>query len=199
VSELETIVKHSASAGDWIGDWDDVLRRAGHTRSRSARVAAIATGIAVAVVLVLPGIGIGGGLDAWISGSRPGLHLHAALRLPTGETVGTLELSASRIFVAKGRPEPKPFFVPRGHRPVLPPLPLRWSLDLADGKTAGSAVVQDGDGKVIARLCAPCGNRAHGTVELHPRALISTFRAEAVVKTSAGTARGLLRLPVPVR
>ena len=196
MSELETMIKGSAEAGEWTVDWDDVLRRSGHKRYRSRRAAAIAVVAAMGVVLALPGIGIGGGLNAWISDSRPGLDVRATLTLPGGKAVGTLSLRASRIFVAMSG---KPFFVPRGHKPVLPPVPLRWSLELAGGKTAGSAVVQDRDGKVIARLCTPCSDGAHGTIKLHPRAVLSAFRAYAVVETSAGTARGMLRLPTPVR
>jgi hypothetical protein len=111
--------------------------------------------------------------------------------------VGTLSVRASRIFLG---PLPRrPFFVPRGHKPVLPPVPVRWSLALAGGKTAVSAVIEDTGGKVVARLCAPCADNAHGTVKLYPRTLLSAFRGQAVVKTSGGTARGMLRLPVPVR
>ena len=51
---------------DWVADWDDVLRRAGYSRVPSKRAAAIAATAAVAVLLLLPGIGIGGGLNAWL-------------------------------------------------------------------------------------------------------------------------------------
>jgi hypothetical protein len=181
---------------DWVADWDDVLHRAGPSRFPSRRAAAVAAVAAVAVVLVLPGIGIGGGLNAWISGSRPGLHLRAVLALPSGKGVGTLSLGASRIFVAVTRKPP--FFIPRGHKPVLPPVPVRWSLDL-QGVSARSAVIENGKGHVIARLCSPCSDGAHGTVMIRPRAVLDAFRGTAVVKTSRGTARGMLRLPTPVR
>ena len=42
MSELETMIKGSAEAGEWTVDWDDVLRRSGHKRYRSRRAAAIA-------------------------------------------------------------------------------------------------------------------------------------------------------------
>jgi len=198
VSELETMIRDSAEAGERTADWDDVLRRSGHSRFRTRRAAAVATVAAVGVVLALPGIGIGGGLSAWISDSRPGLQLHAALVLPNGREVGTLSVRASRLFVApKGRP--KEFFVPRGHGPVRPPVPLRWSLDLTNGASARSAALETGKGRVVVRLCGPCSDGAHGTIKVNPRELLSLVRGNAVVETSAGTARGMLRLPPPVR
>lgn len=195
MSEFETMIRGSAAADDWVADWDDVLRRSGHSRFRTRRAAAVGAVVAAVAVLMLPGVGIGGGLNSWISGSRPGLQLRAELTLSGGQNVGTLSVSASRIFVGVPR---KAFFVPRGHKPVLSPVPLRWSLALANG-TANSAVIQDREGKLIARLCAPCDNGAHGIVKLHPGTLLRAFRGDAVVKTSAGSARGMLRLPTPVR
>jgi hypothetical protein len=200
VTDLGSTIRSSAGSADWAADWDEVLRRAGHSRFQTRRAAVIAALAAVAVVLALPGIGVGGGLNALFSESRPGVELRAVLTLAGGQDVGTVSLRASRIFVSlprKGRP--KEFFVPRGHRPVLPPVSMRWSLDLAGGKGADSAVVQGRHGKLITRLCAPCSDGAHGTLKLHPRELLSAFRATAVVKTSEGTARGILRLPTPVR
>ena len=181
---------------EWVADWDDVLHRAGHSRVRSRNAAVVAAVAAVAVVLALPGIGIGGGLNAWISGSRPGLQLRAELTFGGGKIAGELSLRASRIFAAS----PKgPFFLPGDRKHVLPPQPVRWSLALASGGSARSAVIENSKGQVIARLCAPCKDGAHGTAKLYPRQLLSAFRGTAVVKTSRGTARGTLRLPVPVR
>jgi hypothetical protein len=198
VSELETMIRSSAGAAGWAADWDDVLRRSGHSRFRSRPAAAVAAVAAAGLVLALPGIGIGGGLNTWISGSRPGLQLRAALALPNGRQVGTVSVRASRLFVTpKG--SPRNFFVPRGHKPVLPPVPLRWSLDLTNASSARSAVLQTGKAHVVARLCAPCSDGAHGTIKVNPRELLSLVRGDAVVKTSAGTARGTLRLPTPVR
>jgi len=105
---------------------------------------------------------------------------------------------ASRIFVTpQGRP--KEFFVPRGHKPVLPPVPLRWSLDLANGARARSAGLETSKGHVVARLCGPCSDGAHGTIKVNPRELLTLVSGYAVVETSAGIARGMLRLPAPVR
>jgi hypothetical protein len=196
VSQLETVIRGSAGPDAWVADWDEVLRRAGHSRFRTRRAVAVGAVAAAAVVLLLPGIGIGGGLNALLSGSRPGIELRASLTLPGGQDVGTLSLRASRIFVGVPR---KPFFVPRGHKPVLAPVPARWSLDLTGLNTVRSAVVQDRGGKLIARLCAPCDDGAHGTIKVRPRTLLDALRAYAVVETSAGIARGMLRLPIPVR
>jgi hypothetical protein len=194
VSELETTIRDSAEPGEWTADWDDVLRRSGHSRYRSRRAAAIAAVAAVAVVLALPGIGIGGGLNAWVSSSRrPGLQLRAALMLSRGGRVGTLSLGTSRIFFATPR---QAVLVHKGLKPV----PIRWSLELVKGTTADSAVLEDRLGKATAHLCAPCAGGAHGTINLRPRAVLTMLGQSAVVvKTSAGTARGVLRLPVPVR
>lgn len=180
---------------EWIADWEDVLRRSGRSRFPSRRATAIAAVTAVAVVLALPGIGIGGGLNAWISDSQPGLHLHAELRLPGGRNVGTLSVRVTRIFVSL---QPRQIFFGRGRHPVLPPVPVRWSLALAPGKTARSVVIEDALGKIVVRLCAPCSEGAHGTVRLHPRALLSVLRGQAVAETSAGTARGGLTLPAGI-
>jgi hypothetical protein len=201
VSEFERLIKHSGDAGGWVADWDDVLRRSGQSRLRSHRAAAAAAVAAVAIVLLLPGIGIGGGLNAWISGSRPGFQLRAALTLPSGRDVGTVSLHTSRLFVGMPRRgKPNTFFVPRRHTPTLPPVPLRWSLDLAGGTGAESAVVENRQGHVIARLCAPCRDEAHGTVKIRPRALLQVFgRAVAVVETTSGTARGTLKMTPPAR
>jgi hypothetical protein len=180
---------------EWVADWDDVLRRARHSRYRSRRTAAIAgvVAAAAAVVLLMPGIGVGGGLNAWVSTARPGLQLRTTLTLPGGGRAGTLSIRTSRIFFTTPR---HAAFVRKG----LAPVPIDWSLDLAAGKSAASAVVQDRGGKVIARLCAPCADNARGTVKLRPRTVLEMLgQATVVVETNAGTARGVLRLPIPVR
>ena len=180
---------------DWAADWDDVLHRAGHSRRRARGAAAIAAVAAVGVILALPGIGVGGGLNAWLSSSRPGLGLRGTLTVPGGRKVGTLSFRAARIFV----PGPgKPRLVPAGPTPAvpprLPPQPARWSLELAPGVSARSAVIETRKGQAIARLCAPCTDGAHGTVLMRPRRLLVVLgRVVAVVETSAGTARGTLR------
>src|SRR5262245_16501125 len=203
MSQLETMIRGSAAPGDWVADWDDVLRRSGRSRFRSRRAAGIAAVVAAALLLTLPGIGLGGRLAALVTGSRgPGIQLRAAPRLPDGRTIGTVWVHSSRIFVTrqKGHLKPRAFFVPRGHASVLPPVPLRWSVDLAGGATARSAVIETRQGRVIARLCAPCSDGAHGTVEIRPRAVLAVFgRARAVVETADGTARGTLRLTLPPR
>jgi len=195
MSQLETMIRDAATPDAFTADWDDVLRRAGHTSSfRSRRMVAIGALAAVVVVLLLPGIGVGGGLNALLSGSRPGLDLRAPLSLSDGRTIGTISVRSNRIFVAKGH-RARPFFVGRGHKPVLPPLPIRWSLDLEGATTARSAKILNSKGQVLARLCAPCRDGAHGTAKAPARAVAGIFgRAVAVVETGDGTARGTLRL-----
>jgi len=197
MSQLETVIRDAATPDVFTADWDDVLRRAGHTSAfRSRRMVAIGALAAVVVVLLLPGIGVGGGLNALLSGSGPSLELRAPLSLADGRTIGTISVRSNRIFVAKGR-RPRPFVVGRGHKSVLPPLPIRWSLDLEDA-TARSAKIVNSKGQVLSRLCAPCSDGAHGTAKAPARAVAGIFgRAVAVVETGGGTARGTLRLVAP--
>jgi hypothetical protein len=203
VTELETMIKHSVAADEWVADWDEVFRRAGRPRVRTRQAATIVAVAAAALALLLPGVGIGSGLTSLLWGSRgPGFELRAELTLANGRSVGTASLHTSRIFLAiparKGHSEPKPFFVPRGHRPALPPVRFRWSFDLAAG--ARSAVLESRQGKVIARLCAPCAPDAHGTMRVRARTLATVFgRPVVVVETASGTARGTLRLTTPPR
>jgi hypothetical protein len=203
VTRLESTIRGTAEAGDWAPDWEDVLRRAGGgSRLRSTRAAAIGAAAAIALVLTLPGIGVGGRLTDLIVGSGgPGIELRAQLAAAGGRSVGTVSLRTSRIFVALHPPrrvEPRPLFV-HGQRPGLP-VPIRWSLDLEPGVVARSARIEDRRGSVIARLCAPCRNGAHGTAKIRARNIVAVFgRALAVVETSGGTVRGTLRLATPMR
>jgi hypothetical protein len=207
VTELASTIKASLEHDEWTPDWGDVLSRARTRPSRFRRGAAVGTVSAVALVLTLPGIGIGGRLKDLIAGSRgPGIHLRAGLSLPGGRSVGTLTLRTSRIFVTvpspkgrDGRVEPRPFFIPRGHRSALPPVQIRWSLDLSSGVSVRSAWIEGRQGNVIARLCAPCSDGAHGTIDVRARALSAIFgRATAVTDTSQGHARGTVRLETPL-
>jgi hypothetical protein len=198
VSQLETMIRDSARPGDWVADWDDVLSRAGRSGAgRSRRFAAVAAVAVAALVLTLPAIGVGGDLKDLIAGSnRPGLELRAALTLPGGASAGTLTLRTSRIFVAvaprTGRLKPRPF---RPAGAPLEPQRFRWTLDLAGSGTADSARIAG-----VARLCAPCSDGAHGTFTAGRKRLYEVFgRAAVVVRTSAGTARGTLRLVPPTR
>lgn len=201
MSELERMIRDSAASDEWVADWGDVLRRSGHTRFRSRRAAAIAAVAAVAVVLLLPGIGIGGGLNALLSGSRPpGLQLQAALIGKDGP-VAVVTLRTSRIFVAiaPGTGRVKAFF-PRGKTPI-PPLEARWSIEVARGTTVTSARILDhAGGRVLARLCSTCRNGAHGTVGIRRRTLSAVFgRALVVAETDRGPVHGTLALPTPLR
>ena len=208
MTRLASTIRGTAHDGDWAPDWEDVLRRADvRTHSRPIRAAAIGAVAAVALVLTLPGIGVGGRLKDLIAGSGgPGIELHAQPTTAGGHSVGIVSLHTSRVFVGvspkTGGVVGHPWFVvPRGgHRSVLPPVPVRWSLDLEPGVVARSALIEDGPGSVIARLCAPCSDGAHGTVEIRARDLAAAFgRAKAVVETRDGTARATLRLVTPRR
>jgi len=181
---------------DWVADWDDVLRRAGYSRVPSKRAAAIAATAAVAVLLLLPGIGIGGGLNAWLSSPHPRPGFTAPLTLPGGQAAGVLSLPVSRGDLVGAQVEAT--FPARGRKVNLPRVQVPWSLDLAGGKSPDSAVIHDGRGKVVVRLCAPCST-AHGTMELPPLVLLTLAGDDAVVRTVTGVARGTLRLQEPTR
>lgn len=207
MTRLASTIRGTAETRDWSADWEDVLRRAHvRTHSRSIQAAAIGAVAAVALVLTLPGIGVGGRLKDLIAGSGgPGIELRAQPTTAGGHSVGTVSLHTSRVFVGvspkTGRVVGHPWFVvPRGgHRSVVPPFPVRWSLDLEPGVVARSTRIEDQHGSVLARLCAPCRDGAHGIVKIRARALAAAFgRARAVVETSDGTARATLRL-VPRR
>jgi len=195
VSDFELTLKGSAAHDEWVADWDDVLRRAGSSPSRSRRVAAIGVLVAVALVLTLPGIGVGGRLKDLIAGSKvPGLQLRADLVRQGGRSIGSLSLSTSRLLVAiaprTGRVRS---FVP-GHGP-LRPAQIRWTLHLDGGTTAASARIVG-----VARLCSPCSDGRNGTIRARRGALAALFgKPTVVVETSQGAARGTLRLQTPMR
>jgi hypothetical protein len=198
MSQLETMIRDAATPDAWTADWDDVLRRAGRSGpERSRRTAAVAAVAAAALVLTLPAIGVGGDLKDLIAGSSgPGLELRAALTLPGGASAGALTLRTSRIFVAvaprTGRLKPRPF---RPAGAPLEPQRFRWTLGLAGSGTADSARISG-----VAKLCAPCSDGAHGKLTVGRKRLSEVFgRAAVVVRTSAGTARGTLRLVPPNR
>lgn len=181
---------------DWVADWDDVLRRAGHSRFRTKRVAAVVAVAAAAVVLLLPGIGVGGGLNALLNGTHaPGLGLEAALIGKDGP-VALVTLRPSRIFaaIAPGTGAVKAFY-PRGKTP-LSPLEARWSIQVVRGTTVTSARILDRlGGRVLAKLCSACRNGAHGTVNIRRRTLAAVFgRAVVVAETNHGPVHGTLGL-----
>ena len=199
MSELETTIRQSAEAGDWVADWDDVLRRAGRSRIRSRRAAAIGAVVAVAVVLLLPGIGIGGGLNALISGSGgAGFELRARLS-HGGRVIGTVSVRTSRLFVAV---DPKSgrirSFFPRGlgH---LPRPESRWRIDLTGVTAVTSArIVQRG--RVVVQLCERCSDGAHGRFRADRLGLAAIFgRGTVVAETPQGPTRGPLELQNPSR
>jgi hypothetical protein len=192
VSQLETMIRQSAGDGEWVADWHDVLRRAGHSRFRSKRVAAVAAVAAAVVVLLLPGIGIGGGLNRLISGSSgPGLQLRAPLSA-NGRVIGAVSFRTSRVFVA---------VAPKSGRVgmVLPQAELRWSFQLAHGITVSSLrIVRHGE--IAVRLCSPCTDGATGIVRANRRTFGALFgRGTVVADTSRGPARGTVRLQKPQR
>jgi hypothetical protein len=192
VSGLETAIRESAASGEWVADWNDVLRRSGYSRFRSIRAAAIAAVVAAAVVLLAPGIGIGGGLKALISGSRrPGLEVRAEL-VHAGRTIGFVSIqTTSRAAVS---------VAPQGGR--LPPVPvawpeLRWGLRLPGATTVSSLrIVQPGRAPI--RLCGPCRDGANGTLPANRTSFAAAFgRGTVVADTSRGKARGTLRIEPP--
>ncbi len=198
------MIRGSAAADEWVADWEEVLRRAGRSRFRTRRAAAIgavAAVAAVAAVLLMPGIGIGGGLNALISGS-PGSGFELSAKLShVGRLIGTVSVRTSRLFVAVD-PETGRIrsFVPRS-RHGLPQPKFRWSIDLT-GAASVSSVSIVRRGRVVERLCAPCRDGAGGTF-LHVGRLglfaEDLGKGTVVAQTSLGTARGTLRLTPRLR
>lgn len=189
-------------------NWDDVLARAGvrpHREGARMRRNALVTGLALlAVVLVVPQFGIGGRLKDLITGSnRPGLPLGTTLVTADGTRVGTFSARTSRLFVTVG---PRHNLVPHpfSHRPVRPigTIQVRWTLSLARPATA-ARVVRVGAERphVLALLCTACSRRTQGTLRLGRGAFAALLggRAAIVVTTTAGTARGVVKLRIPAR
>jgi hypothetical protein len=141
----------------------------------------------------MPGIGIGGGLNALISGSsRPGLELRAQLD-QGGHAVGALSIRTSRVLVD---------VVPQTGRvrsvPVARP-EFRWMLDVSAGVEVRSLRIVR-SGRVALRLCGPCAGATTGVFRAGPSAFGAIFgRGTVVAATSGGTARGTLRLTKPTR
>lgn len=177
MSKVETTIRQSATPGEWTADWNDVLRRAGHSRSHSRRAAAVAVLAALAVVLLLPGIGIGGGLNAWISGTgRPVLQFRAELSR-NGHLIGTVSARPTRL---------------RGE--------FSWNADLSGAVRVSSLRILGRRGGVVVRLCAPCNDGARGTIRNGRVAFAAIFgRGIVVAETPQGAARGTLKLQKPVR
>jgi hypothetical protein len=178
---------------DWVADWDDVLRRAGRSRYHAWGAAAAAAALAVSIALLMPGIGIGGGLTALISGSsRPGLELRADLA-QGGRAIGSLSIHTSRVIVG---------VVPQTGRvksvPVAQP-EFRWLLEVSPGvKVSSLRIVRSG--RVALRLCGPCGGATTGIFRGSPTAFGAIFgRGTVVAVTDHGSARGTLRLEKPRR
>lgn len=210
MNDLVSTIRSSAATelgGDgWAPDWADVLGRAcvrpRPRRALLSRRAAVVGGLAAAaLVLTLPGIGLGGRLKDLVAGSsRPGFELRAILYRPSGGSVGYVSLRTSRLFVeiARGSGRVVRPFVPR--RPVEP-LRVDWRLNPNRGVSVTSArIVRAGNAKqLIAQLCAPCGDGAHGVIRLRRRGLSAIFGRGALVvaQTSSGVARGTIRLEPP--
>ena len=200
MSELETMIRDSAGAGDWSADWEDVLRRSGHSRRPSKRTAGIAAVVAVAVVLLLPGIGIGGGVTGLIShSSPPGLKFSTQL-LRDNRLIGTVSVRTSRLFVAI---DPKTGRI-KSFRPTHPEgasgPEFRWSLDLTGAATVSSVrIVDRRSGRNVVRLCSPCKDGAHGVFRRSRATFAAVFgRGTVVAETSRGEVTAPLGLG-PIR
>jgi len=191
VSELETKIRDSAQACEWTADWDDVLRRSGHKRHRSRRAAAIAALTVVAVVLLMPGIGIGGGLNALISHPVPPGLQFAAEFSQGSRLIGTVTVQTSRLFV---HVDPKSGTVKSQYWPSRGAFrgEFRWNLDLTGAANVSSLQILDRrSGRVVARLCSPCQDGAHGTFRRSRAAFAAVFgRGKVVAETSRGTSKG---------
>ena len=202
MNDLTTTIKGSADSdlGDlWVPDWEDVLGRAGCAprprRTLLSRRAAVIGGlVAATLVLTLPGIGIGGRLKDLVTGSSPpGFELRASLSGPGGRSIGSISLLSSRLFVAVS---PQTGRIRRSFIPLDQPQ-FRWTLHLTSGTTATSARLERaGNHGVLARLCSPCRDGAHGVVHIGRTGLTALFGRHlvAVVETNAGQARGVLGL-----
>jgi hypothetical protein len=199
---IELAVREAVS--DWAPtappSWDDVLRRARPVRPR--RRAALAAAAALALVLALPGLGIGERLTSLISGEkRPGLELGAQLVRADGTHVGTFSVSTSRLFItaAKRRQlEAHPY----AHVGAKGPggLAIRWTLDLNATASAAWLETRDTHRRIVS-LCAPCrAGKTDGRRQLRRGAFTALFgRADVVVRTTEGDARGRVRFQKPVR
>ena len=199
MSQLETMIRESADAGDWVADWEDVLRRSGRSRYRSRRAAALVAVAAVTAVFLLPGIGIGGGLNALLSGSSgPGWELRAPLSRG-GDLIGAVSVRSSRLFVGIERKGGRVrWFLPTG-RGRIPRPEFRWTLQLTGTATVTSARIVR-RGRVVARLCSPCSDGAHGTFTTSRFGLQTIFgKGLVVADTPQGRAHGRLRLQKPQR
>jgi hypothetical protein len=173
-------------------DWQDVLQRARPARRRRRRAFPVLAAAALALVLALPSLGIGDRLGRLIAGDkRPGLVLRATLVRADGTRAGTFTLRSSRLFVKRGQPS----------RPFTPVhTPIRWTLALAAPASSARLVLRDG-GKTLAVLCAPCAQGVtQGASRLARGGCSALFgRADVVVATAQGVARGRVRLRPPGR
>ena len=173
-------------------DWEDVLRRAAQAPRRRRRVVPLLAAAALALALALPGLGIGDRLGRLIAGGkRPGLTLGATLVRADGTRAGTFTLRSSRLFVRPGQ-RSRPF------TPVH--TPIRWTLALAAPASSAKLVLHD-HGKTLAVLCAPCAQGVtRGTSRLGRGGFSALFgRADVVVATAQGVARGRVQLRRPGR
>jgi hypothetical protein len=186
--------------------WADVLVRAGRTPRplRPGRATLVAAVLALGLLLSLPAFGVGGRLTELIMGAkRPGIGFHTNLTTASGNNVGTFSLRTSRLFVVVG-PRGRRRAVPLG-RPGLPPIPIaRWSLELRQPATeARLERILRGSRRhvLVARLCAPCSGAMQGRIRLRRGALGALFTGRMVVtlRSSTGSAQGVLRIELPRR
>jgi hypothetical protein len=176
-------------------DWEDVLRRTGaHApRGRHARPALAGVAAVLALVLALPGLGVQKRLTSLLAGDskRPGLSLGTTLVRTDGTRAGTFTVQSSRLFVHVGG----------GGRPFTNVgFPVRWTLALSTQASSARVVARE-TGKTLVRLCAPCPQGTTNGRSRLPRGAFSLLfgRADVVVSTSQGAARGRIRLKRPAR
>jgi hypothetical protein len=193
-------------------DWDDVLTRAGVSRSpvASRRAAGLAAVTGLAVVLLVPSFGVGSRLKDLIAGSRrPGLTLSATVGQADGSRAGTFFIrSSGGIFVAtsgRRRRIVRPHFFSRRRPHPLVVTDFTWKLVIAGKQSALDARVERKGGpsgsRLVRRLCHPCASTESGRLSLNRGQVASLFAGDAVVvlRTTEGRARGVVRLGVPRR
>jgi|tagenome__1003787_1003787.scaffolds.fasta_scaffold20868386_2 hypothetical protein len=171
---LERLVpRASGEAGRDAQGWKDVQRRARRLRFRRRSLLA-ATALCTALFSTLAAAGQ---IGSFASHSKaPHLLARATLYTQEGGRVGSLEIELERATIAFGRR----VRVMRWRLPSDRGFRARWFLELdrlpGASLRSGSLVV----GGAPQPLCAPCGGRASGELELSPAEATALVNDEAV-------------------